>query len=84
MSVCELLPYIERGFRSFHTDNIGSIGQRGAKLLAVKVGGLKKKYAAMVITAEVCASTFVPGSSAPGFYCARVQIILKVLRLVTW
>ena len=42
----EMLIYFEEGFRSFHTFNIGSIGQRAAKLLAVKVGGLKKKFAA--------------------------------------
>ena len=37
-----MLTYFEEAFRSFHTFNTGSIGQRGAKLLAVKVGGLKK------------------------------------------
>ena len=31
---------------SFHTSNIGSVGQRAAKLLAVKVGGVKKMSAA--------------------------------------
>ena len=31
-----------KGFRSFHVFNIKSVGQRAAKLLAVKVGGLKK------------------------------------------
>ena len=30
------------GVRSFNTFNIRSVGQRAAKLLAVKVGGLKK------------------------------------------
>ena len=29
-------------FRSFNAKNLGSVGQRAAKLLAVKVGGLKK------------------------------------------
>ena len=33
-------------FRSFEAKNLGSVGQRAAKLLAVKVGGLKKKSAA--------------------------------------
>ena len=32
-------------FRSFNAKNLGSAGQRAAKLLAVKVGGLKKKSA---------------------------------------
>ena len=32
-------------FRSFNTVNMGSVGQRASKLLAVKVGGLKKKSA---------------------------------------
>ena len=40
-----------KGFRYFNTGNIGSVGQRAAKLLAVKVGFLKKMS---VITAEVC------------------------------
>ena len=31
-----------KGFRSFHAFDIKSVGQRAAKLLAVKVGGLKK------------------------------------------
>ena len=34
-----------KGFRFFNTENLGSVGQRAAKLLAVKVGGLKKKSA---------------------------------------
>ena len=33
------------GFRHFHTGDTGSVGQRASKLLAVKVGGLKKKSA---------------------------------------
>ena len=47
--------------------NIGSLGQRAARLLAVKFGGLKKKSVTSSITAEVCASMFGPGLSAPGF-----------------
>ena len=43
-----------------------SVGQRAAKLLAVKFGGLKKKSAASAITAEVFASGFGLGSSPPG------------------
>ena len=42
-----------------------SADQRASKLLAVKVGGLKKKSAASAIPADLCASAFGPGSS-PG------------------
>ena len=42
-----------------------SVGQRASKLLAVKVGGLKKKSAASAISANLCASAFGPGSN-PG------------------
>ena len=38
----ELFIYIGKRFRSFHTGNIGSVGQKAAKLLAIKVGGHKK------------------------------------------
>ena len=40
LKCCQLLEhftYNERGFRSLHTDNIGSVGQRDAKLLSVKL-----------------------------------------------
>ena len=37
--------YLSNGFRTFHTINMGSVGQRAAKLLAVNVGGLKKESA---------------------------------------
>ena len=42
-----MLIQFDEGVRSFHTFefDIGSVGQRAAKLLAVKVGGLKKKSA---------------------------------------
>ena len=33
----KLLIYIHRGFRAFHTGNIGSVVQRAAKLLSVKL-----------------------------------------------
>ena len=39
----EMLIYFEKVFKYLHTLNIGSIGQRAAKLLAVNVGDLKKK-----------------------------------------
>ena len=50
-------------FRSFNAKNLGSVGQRAAKLLAVKVGGLKKKSAALAFTAKECAIVFSPDSS---------------------
>ena len=37
--------YRGRGIRSFHTGSMGSVAQRAAKLLAVKVADLKKKSA---------------------------------------
>ena len=37
-----MLMHFEGEFRSFRMLNIGSVCQRAAKLLAVKVGGLKK------------------------------------------
>ena len=37
--------YFFKRFRSFNTINIESVGQRAAKLLAFKVGGVKKKPA---------------------------------------
>ena len=42
-----------------------SIGSRASKLLAVKVGGLKKKSATLAFTTEECASVFSPDSSLP-------------------
>ena len=53
---------MKKMFRSFNTTNFGSVGQRAAKLLAVKVGVLKKKSAASAIPADFCAITFGPGS----------------------
>ena len=37
--------YFLKRFRLFNTLNIGSVDQRALKLLAIKVGGLKKKSA---------------------------------------
>ena len=54
--------YFGKGFNYFHTNNIGSVGQRASKLLAVKVEVLKKKSATSAIPAEVCASAISPGS----------------------
>ena len=42
-----------------------SVDQRVSKLLALKVGGPKKKSAASAIPADLCASAFGPGSN-PG------------------
>ena len=47
----ELLMYVGKGLRSFHTGSIGSVGQRAAKLLADKVGGRMKKSAESTISA---------------------------------
>ena len=55
--------YLFKRFRSFNAEKIGSVDQRAAKLLALKVGGLKKKSVNLAITAEACASTFRPGTS---------------------
>ena len=42
----ELLTHFRNGIRSLHIFYVGSLGQRAAKLLAVKVVGLKEKSAA--------------------------------------
>ena len=49
-------------FRSFNAENLGSVDQRAAKLLAIKVGVLKKKSAASAIPPELCAIAFGLGS----------------------
>ena len=41
----------------FHTGDKGSVGQRAAKLLVVKVGAHTKKSAASAIIAKMSAST---------------------------
>ena len=43
-----------------------SIGQRATKLPALKVGGLKKKSAALAIPVDLCTSAIGPGSSSSG------------------
>ena len=58
--------YLKNGFRSFNTENLGSVGKRASKLLAFKVEVLKKKSATSAIPAKVCASAFNLGSSLPG------------------
>ena len=57
--------HFEKRFRSLNARNFVYVGQRAAKLLAVKVGVLKKKSAISAIQAEVCASAFGPGLSTP-------------------
>ena len=57
--------YFKKLFKYFNTSNIGSVGQRASKLLAVKVGVLKKKSATLAIPPKVCARMFSPGSSTP-------------------
>ena len=59
------MTHFDKGFRSFNARNFKSVGQRAAKLLAVKVRVLKKKSAALAIPAELSASAFGPDSSAP-------------------
>ena len=46
--------------RSFNAKNFGFVDQRAAKLLAAKVGVLKKKSAASAIPPELCAMAFGP------------------------
>ena len=53
-------------WHSFDAKNFGSVGQKAAELLAVKIGVLKKKSAALAIPPKVCASVFGPGSSTTG------------------
>ena len=49
----------------FNAGVVGSVGQRAAKLLAVKVGGLSKKSAILAFMAEEYASAIGPYSSRP-------------------
>ena len=52
--------YLSNGFRTFHNINMGYVGQRAAKLLAVKVGVLKKSVASAT-PPKLCAIAFGPG-----------------------
>ena len=49
------------GFVSFNAENLGVVGQRAAKLLAVKVGGLKKKSAPALAPLEPVGPDSIPG-----------------------
>ena len=44
---------------------MGSEGLRALKLLAVKVGGVKKKSTVLAFTTENCASALGPDSNSP-------------------
>ena len=57
--------YVKEVYRSFHTSNIGSVGQRAAKLLTIKVGVPKKESANLAFPAEVFASMIGPSSRLP-------------------
>ena len=46
--------------------SLGCVGQRALTLLAVKIGGLKKKFATSAISAKSCASACGPDLSSPG------------------
>ena len=62
----DLLTHFRKGIRSLHTFDIGSLGQRAAKLLAFEVGGPQKNSATSAISAKVCASPFGQVSTPPG------------------
>ena len=61
-------------FRCLNAKNLGSVGQRAAKLLAVKVGGLNKSLPAGPGPSQPVCSGSIPGHG---------PIILKVWWLVT-
>ena len=52
---------IKKGFRSFDDKNLGSVGQRALKLMAVKFGVLKKKSAPSAIQAKIVCKHDRPG-----------------------
>ena len=72
MVPAELSMYFVKGFRNLHTVYMGSVSQRAKKLLAFKVGVLKKKSSTLVITAKVCKRV------RPGFEFVQGHIILKI------
>ena len=57
--------YFKKGFRSFNTENLRSVGQRASKLPAVKVGGHKKKSAdrPRPLSNQLARIRVVPGSN---------------------
>ena len=66
----ELLTYFEKRFRSFNAgDDMGSVGQRATKLLAVKVGVSRKSLPAGPGPSQPVCLGSIPGPS---------PIILKV------
>ena len=52
----KMLIYFEEGFRAFHELDIGCVGQRTAKLLAVIIGGLRKKSVVQPNLNHMCAA----------------------------
>ena len=61
-----LFPYNPSSPRLENNKNLRFVGQRAAKLIAVKVGGLMKKSATLAITAKGSTSSFGPDSSPLG------------------
>ena len=61
-SILKLDTLWKKSFRSFIAKNFRAVGQRAAKLLAFKVGVLKKKSASSAIPPVLCAIAFGPGS----------------------
>jgi hypothetical protein len=57
------LIYLFKRFRTLNAANLDSADQRALKLVAVKVGGLKKKSATLAIPADLCARAFGLGSN---------------------
>ena len=53
--------YFFKRFRSFNAKNLGSAGQRAVKLLAVKVGGLKRKVCTSALFEPVGSSLTATG-----------------------
>ena len=60
-----VLIYFRKGVGSIYADNIGSVRQRVAKLLAVKVGVLKEESADSTVLAKACERAFGPSLRQP-------------------
>ena len=57
--------YFFKTFRSVNTNTTRSLDKRAPKSLAFKVGGLKRKSAALAFKAKSCASALGPGLTLP-------------------
>ena len=68
LKCCQPLNFLMffKRFRSYIAVNMKSVGQRALKLLAAKVGVLKKNSAALAIPAKLCASAIGLGSRSSG------------------